>query len=408
MDEFAIVGPCSGSRAAVPSFTSRPTHAVSSARSGASARAAALTARARALGAAQAEVHSLTMTEIDALARAAANFFDALPLAEFSGTLLPASARGARRIRHKVLHQAMVADENGATLRALLLGRDAQLRMFSARSSVARDFMSAMEPGQGFMAGINRDVSEWTPRLRIPEFRPADILDRLSAALDEIEQRLAIAERRIAAQRDALAQGDLDRIRDSLGTSPVANPGISPEAMRPAALRLTPGLGTRAIRPPAAAPAIAPAAARAQLPAGEPAVTAPETAGSETVAAVVPDAPATAPATAPVVPPAVTVQAEASAPPVVAQPAVTPVPAAPEPVAPATAVPPSAATPVTPPVQGQPKGIAWLSRAVRAALRTPPLVATVSEAAATTQGAGPAAPAPAAADASPGEPAPVT
>jgi hypothetical protein len=379
MEEFATVGPRSGARAGAPSPTSRPTHAVSSARSGASARAAALTARARALGAAQAEVHSLTMTEIVALARAAANFFDALPLPEFSGTLLPASARGARRIRHKVLHQAMVADESGATLRALLLGRDAQLRIFSARSSVARDFMSAIEPGQGFLAGINRDVADWTPRMRVPEFRPADVLDRLSAALDEVEQRLAIAERRIAAQRDALAHGDFDRIRDSLGTSPVAQPGIPPESMRPAALRLTPGMGTRAIRPPAAAPAIASPQERPQLAAGAPVAPADTIVPAAADAVRDVDAPGT---TAPVA-------ASAAAPPVSVpvEPVVTPATSessAPSALPLAAAAP--AARPEPPPaptpdaaVQGQPKGIAWLSRAVRAALRTPPPVGTIPE-----------------------------
>lgn len=367
MDESAIVGPCSGARGDVPSPTS-PSNAVPSARSGASARAAALTARARALGAAQAEVHSLTMTEVDALAHAAANFFDTLPLPEFSGTLLPASARGARRMRHKVLHQAMVADENGATLRALLLGRDAQLRMFSARSSVARDFMSAIEPGQGFMAGINRDVAEWTPRMRIAEFRPADVLDRLSAALDEVEQRLAIAERRIAAQRTALADGNFDLIRDSLGTSTVARAGIAPEAVRPASMRLTPGLGMRAIRPPSPPPAIAPMPALAQLPTGD----------MRPAMAVATEATTVAGAS-PIAAPASTGGESATS---SAAPASRPEPTVivGQPVAPtAPSAAGGAATGETP-ATGAVKALPWLTRAVRAALRTPPPVPSIADA----------------------------
>ncbi|MCU0625696.1 MAG: hypothetical protein MUF21_04295 [Gemmatimonadaceae bacterium] len=334
---------------------------MSSARSGAAARAAALTARARALGVAQAEVHSLTMREIAALAAAAVRFFDTLPLAEFSGSLLPASARSARRLRHKVLHQSMVADETGATLRALLLGRDAQLRLFTARSTVARDFLTALEPRASALAGINRDVAEWSPRTRQPEFRAADVIDRLTVALDDVERRLHHAERRVAAQREALATGDMSRIRESLGPATTAKPAAP-------ALPATTGGATRPPRratPLATARVIAPRPATPALPAGAAAaadigpgtsdiatVPAPATADPAPAAASTGAAPGTAAAHAPRAP-VVTGDAPLRA----IEPVATVEPAGP------TTPPPAAPTAA--------KGASWLSRAARAALRPP-------------------------------------
>lgn len=374
---------------------------MSSARSGAAARAAALSARARALGAAQADVHARTMGEIDALAKAAVRFFDALPMAEFSGTLLPASARGARRIRHKVVHQAMLADESGATLRALLLGRDAHLRMFSARSSVARDFLSATEPGAApLWAGISRDVADWSPRMRLPEFRAADVLDRLSTALDTVEARLAAAERRVAAQRQALATGDLGAIRDSLGASPASTPrpalGAGPAIPDPHR-RLTPGPGGRVIRPTAAATALAAGSTAPALPPGRPAAAA-EVAADASVTDSAPmvgspsevavsDVMTSRRQTAPAVP-----AAEVGT---VSTPLVTSSAPGADTGAPASAADGSAEAisraeradapapvPTTAAVQGAAKsGASWLSRAIRAAARTPvrtPLASDVS------------------------------
>ncbi len=182
-------------------------------RNDALARASALANRARDLRRAQAEVQELTAREVQVLARTAASFFDSIPLAEFTATLMPQSARGLRRIRHRILHRTILNGDTGMLIRALLLGRDGNLRLFSARSADARDLLLIMEPGRTLPVGVLRDVVDWTPTLRVPGFRPFEILDRLSQSLDAVEEQLADAETRVAVQKAALKSGDLSTLR---------------------------------------------------------------------------------------------------------------------------------------------------------------------------------------------------
>ncbi len=178
-------------------------------RNDALARASALATRARELRRAQSEVQELTAREVQVLARTAASFFDTIPMAEFTTTLLPPSARGLRRIRHRILHRTIHNTETGTLIRVLLLGRDGTLRLFSARSADSRDLLLIMEPGRALPVGVMRDVVDWTPTLRVPGFRPFEILDRLSQSLDAVEEQIEYAEQRVQVQRAALESGDL-------------------------------------------------------------------------------------------------------------------------------------------------------------------------------------------------------
>ena len=181
-------------------------------RNDALARASALANRARDLRRAQAEVKELTTREVQVLARTAASFFDSVPLAEFTSTLLPQSARGLRRIRHRILHRTIHNTNAGTLIRALLLGRDGSLRLFTARSADSRDLLLILEPGRTLPVGLMRDVVEWTPMLRVPGFRPFEILDKLSHALDAVEEQIGDAEQRVAVQKAALTSGDLSAL----------------------------------------------------------------------------------------------------------------------------------------------------------------------------------------------------
>ena len=185
------------------------------ARNDALARASALANRARDLRRAQAEVKELTTREVQVLARTAASFFDAIPLAEFTSTLLPQSARNLRRIRHRILHRTIHNTNSGTLIRALLLGRDGSLRLFTARSADSRDLLLILEPGRTLPVGLMRDVVDWTPMLRVPGFRPFEILDKLSHALDAVEERIHDAEQRVAVQKKALTSGDLSALLPS-------------------------------------------------------------------------------------------------------------------------------------------------------------------------------------------------
>ncbi len=181
-------------------------------RNDALARASSLANRARDLRRAQAEVKELTTREVQVLARTAASFFDAIPLAEFTSTLLPQSARGLRRIRHRILHRTIHNTNSGTLVRALLLGRDGSLRLFTARSADSRDLLLILEPGRSLPVGLMRDVVDWTPMLRVQGFRPFEILDKLSHALDAVEEQIGDAEQRVAVQRAALTSGDLSAL----------------------------------------------------------------------------------------------------------------------------------------------------------------------------------------------------
>jgi hypothetical protein len=196
-------------------------------RNDALARATTLANRARDLRRAQSEVQELTSREVQVLARTAASFFDSTSLPEFTAALLPQSARGLRRIRHRILHRTIHNSDSGMLIRALLLGKDGNLRLFSARSADARDLMLIMEPGRALPAGVVRDVIDWTPTLRISGFRPFEILDKLSHSLDAVEEQIADAEQRVQVQKAALASGDLTAL---LPATPVES---APEEISP-------------------------------------------------------------------------------------------------------------------------------------------------------------------------------
>ncbi|MBC7563649.1 MAG: hypothetical protein H7305_12135 [Gemmatimonadaceae bacterium] len=181
-------------------------------RTDALARAAALARRARELRRMQVEVQKLTAHEVEVLARTAASFFDAIPLPEFTTKLLPQSERGLRRIRHRILHRTIHTTATGTLIRALLLGRDGMLRLFSARSAVSRDLLLILEPGRTLPAGVVREVVDWTPMLRVPQFRPFEILEKISRSLDAVEEQIAVAEERVGVQWAALASGDLSAL----------------------------------------------------------------------------------------------------------------------------------------------------------------------------------------------------
>lgn len=181
-------------------------------RNDALARATALANRARELRHAQREVQELTTREVRVLATTAASFFESIPLPEFTSTLLPQSARGLRRIRHRMLHRTIHNTDTGTLIRALLLGRDGMLRLFSARSADSRDLLLILEPGRSLPVGVMREVVDWTPTLRIPGFRPFEILDRLSQSLDAVEEQLGEAEQRVQVQMAALTSGDLSAL----------------------------------------------------------------------------------------------------------------------------------------------------------------------------------------------------
>ncbi len=222
-------------------------------RNDALARATALANRARELRRAQSEVQELTAREVQVLARTAAAFFDSIPLVEFMTTLLPPSARGLRRIRHRILHRTIHSTAMGTLIRALLLGRDGNLRLFSARSADSRDLLLIMEPGRALPVGVMRDVVDWTPTLRVPGFRPFEILDRLSQSLDTVEEQIEYAEHRVQVQRAALESGDLSALLPGAVTAAVT-------AILPAGT-LLPGAASAAVT------AILPAGTLLSLPA---------------------------------------------------------------------------------------------------------------------------------------------
>lgn len=179
------------------------------ARSDALARATALAKRASDLRRAQVEVQDLTAREVQVMAKAAASFFEAIPLPEFSTALLPNSARTLRRMRHRILHRTVTTTMTGTMIHAMLLGRDGLLRLFSARTADSRDLLMSLEPGRPLPPTVIRDVVDWTPMLRVDGFRPFEILEKLSVSLDAVEEQIAEAEAKVQVQKQALATGDL-------------------------------------------------------------------------------------------------------------------------------------------------------------------------------------------------------
>lgn len=192
-------------------------------RSEALARASALATRAKELRNAQHAVQEMTAREVQVLAHTAATFFETIPLPEFSPLLLPHHARGVRNIRHRIVHRTATDTTTGTIVRALLLGRDGTLRLFTARSPLSRDLLVALDPGRALPNAVLREVVDWSPMLRIPDFRPFEILDKLSQSLDAVEQRITNAEARVKAQRAALDSGDLSSLRPAR-TTPRSKP----------------------------------------------------------------------------------------------------------------------------------------------------------------------------------------
>lgn len=175
----------------------------------ASARAAALAARAEGLRRAQVEVQELTVREVGVMAKTAAQFFDTLPLVELTPSLMPHTVNRLHRIRHRIVQRTIEETETGMVIRALLLGKDGALRLFTARSADSRDLLQILEPGRVVPAGVTRDVVAWSPLLRVDGFRPFEILDRLSGSLDVVEEQLAAAEERVQVQKAALVSGNI-------------------------------------------------------------------------------------------------------------------------------------------------------------------------------------------------------
>jgi len=209
-------------------FNAPPT----SSRTDALARAASLAHRARDLRRMQVEVQKLTAHEVEVLARTAASFFDAIQLPEFTTKLLPHSERGLRRIRHRILHRTINTTATGTLIRALLLGSDGTLRLFSARSAVSRDLLLILEPGRALPAGVVREVVDWTPMLRVPQFRPFEILEKISRSLDAVEEQIADAEKRVSVQWAALASGDLSALMPDGDAAAVRGAAVGPVGAR--------------------------------------------------------------------------------------------------------------------------------------------------------------------------------
>ncbi|MCU0619036.1 MAG: hypothetical protein MUF40_03905 [Gemmatimonadaceae bacterium] len=230
-------------------------------------RVAALAARAAALGEARAAVVSVARAEAATLGAAAAAFFEQLPLRDFPGTLLPRGAQAERRVRHKVLRESRRQDERGTTVALLLLGRDARLRTFMARSTSARDLDDTFATGRP-TGEVRRELVDWNPDGRGVAFATTEVLGGLSSLLDDVERRLVAAESRLAVQARAFASGDTARIAAALAP---------PDARRPAVAPAEPSVPVEAIVPSDATPA-----ASARPASGADASEAPrESAGSE-------------------------------------------------------------------------------------------------------------------------------
>jgi len=250
---------------------------LTSSRTDALARAAALAQRAHDLRRMQVDVQKLTAHEVEVLARTAASFFDAIPLPEFTTKLLPQSERGLRRIRHRILHRTIHTTATGTLIRALLLGSDGTLRLFSARSAISRDLLLILEPGRALPAGVVREVVDWTPMLRVPQFRPFEILEKISRSLDAVEEQIAVAEDRVSVQWAALASGDLSALMpeteraDGVASGEIrSRASVRTRGADGAAHAVAPTAAAASARPTEAAPVQAAAVAPALLEAAAP------------------------------------------------------------------------------------------------------------------------------------------
>ena len=126
---------------------------------------------------------------------------------------MPHTVNRLHKIRHRIVQRTIEETGSGMVIRALLLGRDGTLRLFTARSVDSRDLLQILEPGRVLPSGVTRDVVDWSPLVRVDGFRPFEILDKLSASLDVVEEQLSVAEERVAVQKAALTSGDLKALR---------------------------------------------------------------------------------------------------------------------------------------------------------------------------------------------------
>ena len=160
-------------------------------------RAAALSARAGALQRAQAQYEGQVARQVTAVARSAARFFDQLGLPDFPATSLPPHARYVRNVRQKTLCYQATADGDTAIYRAVLLGSDGRLRLYSARSPLEA-------PPGGAQAAVYRDVTDWSAQRAVEGLSVTDVMAALDAAMDVVEQHVAEEEERLNAASVAL------------------------------------------------------------------------------------------------------------------------------------------------------------------------------------------------------------
>jgi hypothetical protein len=178
-------------------------------------RASALSARAGALERSQAQYEGQVARQVVAVARSAARFFDQLGLPDFANVSLPAHARYARNVRQKTLCYLANADADTAVYRAVLLGSDGRLRLYTARSP--------LEAPPGSAPAVYRDVIDWTAQRAVPGLSVTDVMAALDAALDTVERHVQAEEQRLAQANAALTTRP--ERADQLGTA-----GRSPAA----------------------------------------------------------------------------------------------------------------------------------------------------------------------------------
>jgi hypothetical protein len=160
-------------------------------------RAAALSVRAGALQRAQAQYEGQVARQVTAVARSAARFFDQLGLPDFPAASLPPHARYVRNVRQKTLCYQATSVGDTAIYRAVLLGSDGRLRLYSARSPLESQ-------GGGAASTVYRDVSDWSAQRAVEGLSVNDVLASLDAAMDVVERHVAEEEERLSAANSAL------------------------------------------------------------------------------------------------------------------------------------------------------------------------------------------------------------
>ena len=132
-----------------------------------------------------------------AVARSAARFFEQLGLPDFPATSLPPHARYVRNVRQKTLCYQATSDGDSAVYRAVLLGSDGRLRLYSARSPLEA-------AAGGAASAVYRDVSDWSAQRAVEGLSVNDVLAALDAAMDVVERHVAEEEDRLSAANVAL------------------------------------------------------------------------------------------------------------------------------------------------------------------------------------------------------------